>query len=102
MRRSDEDGPVVDLIHRMLEQGRPKDAQTVVFTVRDACNGEAGHKLLKMLETVTIQTLVPIHADTRALTARNAQSFIAHDLRRVMSDEFDNVAKLEKSPAVGK
>jgi hypothetical protein len=50
---------------------------------------EDGAILLELLEKATLNSLVPIFADPRALDARNAQAFIALDLRRIVSDEFD-------------
>jgi hypothetical protein len=50
-----------------------------------------------MLENSTVNWRVPILADDRALAARNAQSFIALDLRRIMSDETEQLLDRQKT-----
>lgn len=101
MRRLSEPGPVIDYIANLRRGGLDRDAQRCVLAIREVLASEAGRIVMELLEKSTIETPTPILADVRALTARNAQSFIAHDLRRVMSDEFDNVARLEQAPTKG-
>jgi hypothetical protein len=46
-----------------------------------------GVMFLNLLENATLNRSVPITAEPRALDALNAQSLIAHDLRRIVNDE---------------
>ncbi len=93
-----EPGPLLTYLSRI----RPIDAakaDDVIAQVRIALATPEGAMLLMLLEEATTLLQVPVLADPRALEARNAQSFIAADLRRIMSDETEKL--LERNLAAG-
>lgn len=92
-----ERGPLIRYIQGLQAAGKSSLARDVVIGVREAIGTDGGRILMELLEKTTIQSASSILADSRALAALNAQSFIAHDLRRVMSDEFDELLRMEKS-----
>ena len=84
-------GPLVAYIEDLVRLGLNKEAKRAARAVRLCLSTPDGRILLDLLEKATIQAPTEILADPRALAARNAQSFIAHDLRRIMSDETDAI-----------
>jgi len=68
-----------------------KSADRVVAAVRTVLSTEEGAILLDLMEKSTKDFRVSILADPRALEARNAQSFMSLDLRRIMSDETEQL-----------
>jgi hypothetical protein len=96
--RHSEPGPIIDYVQALQRAGRHDAARDIVHAVRDVGDTAAGRILLELLMKCTSGVPVPVLSDPRALAARNAQSFIAHDLRRLMSDEFDATAKMEQPP----
>lgn len=68
-----------------------------IAAIRAMLSTPDGAIFLEMLENATVNWRVPILADDRALAARNAQSFIALDLRRIMSDETEQLLDRQKT-----
>jgi hypothetical protein len=68
-----------------------------IAAIRAMLSTPDGAIFLEMLENSTVNWRVPILADDRALAARNAQSFIALDLRRIMSDETEQLLDRQKT-----
>lgn len=88
--RLSEPGPLLNYL-TWLRQSDPKAADKTVAAIRAALSTPDGAILLDLLEKSTKDLLVPILADPRALEARNAQSFIPLDLRRILSDETEQL-----------
>jgi hypothetical protein len=81
--------------------GANRDKVTeVVAAVRNALSTSDGAILLDLLEKSTLLSVLPILSDDRALSARNAQALICSDLRRIMSDEHEQLL-LAKGGASG-
>lgn len=95
-RRLSKPGPIVEYIAELQRAGMKKEADGAIEAIRSCLSTPEGAILLELLDKAILERCIPISDDPRALDANNAQSFIALDLRRVMSDEFD--AKPEVSP----
>tara|TARA_R110000851_G_scaffold308778_1_gene467893 strand:+ start:26387 stop:26731 length:345 start_codon:yes stop_codon:yes gene_type:complete len=89
-------GPLIEYISELKQAGLKKQADIVVGAVRSSLNSKDGAILLELLEKSILERSIDISADPRALDANNAQSFIALDLRRILSNEFD--ATVEPTP----
>lgn len=94
-RRLSDPGPIIEYIAN-LERMKSKDARLLVASIRKLLLSPEGLILLKLLDKAILERSVSTSADPRALDALNAQSFIALDLRRILSDEFDD--KSDKVP----
>ena len=89
-RRLSEPGPLIEYLQHLLKvPSKKNDAREVIRSCRAALSTHSGRILLEFLEKSTLETVMPVTGDVRALEARNSQSFIALDLRRILSDEFD-------------
>ena len=103
-RRLSKPGPVLNyltFLHRS-EQQHPKLKglfESTVESVRTALSTPEGAILLDLLEKSTQDFRLPPDTDPRALDALNAQSFIALDLRRIVSDELERL--LEQKTDLG-
>lgn len=95
-RRLSSPGPIIEYIAELQRAGMKKKADFAIGTIRSALSSPDGAKLLELLDKAILERSVDIASDPRALDANNAQSFIALDLRRILSDEFD--AKTEPAP----
>lgn len=95
-RRISEPGPLIGYINMLLQSGQRKTAVKVIEAVRSSLLTDEGAIVLELLEKSTLERTLPIDGDLSALAASNAQSFIALDLRRILSDEFD--AALDENP----
>lgn len=95
-RRLSKPGPIIEYIAELQRAGMKKQADFAIGAIRSAFRAPDGAKVLDLLEKATLERSIDPSADPRALDANNAQSFIALDLRRILSDEFD--AKTEPSP----
>jgi hypothetical protein len=101
-RRRSEPGPLLDYIQAL--QKTPDGAKIVkalILDLRTALDTPQGKRLLDLLEVSTLCRNLPVTSDVRALEANNAQSFIALDLRRIVSDEFDGLLA-DKETSVGR
>ncbi|PZQ99202.1 MAG: hypothetical protein DI533_00395 [Cereibacter sphaeroides] len=87
-----EKGPLLTYLQG-LWPSNPALVEKIHATIRTLLETPDGAMLLDLLEKSTSLSLTPILADTRALEARNAQGFIALDLRRIMSDEIDKLVQ---------
>lgn len=96
-RRLSNPGPLIEYISELQRGGLKRQADFAIGLVRSTFGGPDGLKVLELLEKSTLERTIDISADPRALDANNAQSFIALDLRRILSDEFD--VKSEKPQA---
>lgn len=90
-----EKGPLLQYIEKLKDLGMVREAKETILGVRECLSTPGGRILMELLEKTTIQSSTGILEDSRALAARNAQSFIAHDLRRVMSNESDAILRME-------
>lgn len=88
--RLSEPGPLLDYI-QWLRSFNPKAADSTIAAIRSVMATPDGAILLDLLEKSTKDFLHPVLADPRAFEARNAQSFIPLDLRRIMSDETEQL-----------
>ena len=88
--RLSEPGPLLSYM-QWLRGVDPKMADKTIAAIRAVMETPDGAILLDLLEKSTKDFLHPVLADPRALEARNAQSFIALDLRRIMSDETEQL-----------
>ncbi|GGE29955.1 hypothetical protein GCM10011360_17530 [Primorskyibacter flagellatus] len=89
-RRLSEPGPLIEYISELRRlPAKRKEAKELIDAIRATLRTPDGSILLDLLEKATLLRSIPITADPRALDAINAQSFIALDLRRILSDEFD-------------
>jgi hypothetical protein len=87
-----EPGPVLTYLSK-LRQVDPSLWEKTRQALRFLLETQDGAMLLDLLEKSTVQNVLPILADPRALEARNAQSLIARDLRRIVSDETDQLVQ---------
>jgi hypothetical protein len=101
-----EPGPLLTFLDRLVRQAREKNlpefermADDYRGAIRQMLSTEEGSMFLELLEKSTQLSLSPILGDERALIARNAQSFIARDLRRIMSNETEMVRQAEQASA---
>mgnify|MGYP001339783987 CR=1 FL=1 len=95
-RRLSSPGPIIEYIAELQRSGLKKKADFAIGAIRSTFNSPDGAKVLDLFEKAILERSIDPSADPRALDANNAQSFIALDLRRILSDEFD--AKTEPSP----
>jgi len=95
-RRLSEPGPLMSYINMLEQIGMRDEARIAVDAVRSVLGSKEGAILLELLEKAILERSIPISSDPRALDANNAQSFIPLDLRRILSDEFDD--KPDKIP----
>ena len=82
-------GPLIEYISELKQAGLKKQADFVVGAIRSTFKSPDGITVLKLFEKSILEKSIDISADPRALDANNAQSFIALDLRRILSNEFD-------------
>lgn len=94
-----EPGPILTYLSR-LRQVDSARADATIGAIRSLLSQPDGAILLDLLEKSTTLLVTPILADDRALFARNAQAILASDLRRIMSDEHEQVSgqDAEKRP----
>ncbi len=91
-----EPGPVLTYLSK-IGAINPALRDKTIGDIRALLAYPEGAILLELLEVSTSLSLLPTLADERALLARNAQAILASDLRRIMSDEHEQV--LERSSA---
>ena len=100
-RRLSKPGPVIEYliwIHK-AGQSHPKLSgkfRDIVNAVRDVSATPQGAMLLDLLDKSTTDYRMSPETDARALDALNAQSFIALDLRRIASDEIEQLLERQK------
>lgn len=99
-RRRNKPGPLLAYISE-YHAADPAKAKILVQSIRIAMGTNEGAILLDLIEKSTMLCASDPEENKRALGAKNAQSFIAHDLRRIMSNELDALLEDEKSPRVG-
>ena len=99
-RRLSNPGPVIEYVAELQRAGLKKEAGQAVEAIRSCLQTPDGAILLELLDKAILERSIPISDDPRALDANNAQSFIALDLRRVLSDEFDEKTE-QIQPRVG-
>ncbi len=91
-----ERGPILLYLSRLFasERREDKDAHDMaVQAVRAALSGDAGRILLELLEVSINSGPMPAATETRALGERNAQEFILSDLRRLLTNEPEQLAQ---------
>jgi hypothetical protein len=86
-----EPGPVLAYLSRLREKN-PKLADDTILDVRAILQTPGGAILLDLLEKSTLLAPLPVMSEERALAARNAQAILALDLRRITSDEHEQVS----------
>ena len=96
--RLSEPGPILQYMS-FLRSFDAKTADKVRAAVRSVLSTPDGAILLDLLEKATLKGHVPITADPRALEAINAQSFIPLDLRRILSDETEQLLSRQADKA---
>lgn len=93
LRRLSEPGPLLTYINQMRSVGLEKEARQLVLSIRSVLSTPEGKELLQFLENATMFAPSPVLADPRALAAKNAQSFIPHDLTRILGAELDELVE---------
>jgi hypothetical protein len=101
-----EPGPVLTYLSK-LRQADPAQWEKTRVALRFLLETPDGVMLLDLLEKATVHSLLPILADPRALEARNAQALIARDLRRITTDETEQLVQQQNQlasarPALGR
>lgn len=96
-RRLSKPGPIIEYISGLESSKMNREAREVVRAVRACLSTPEGAMLLELLDKAVLERSISLDADPRALDANNAQSFIALDLRRILSDEFDAILADEKT-----
>jgi len=99
-RRLSDPGPLIEYIALLQRGGSRREAKGVITSIRSMLNTPEGAIFLDLLDKAVLERSVSIAADPRALDAINAQGFIALDLRRIQSDEFDEKTEPD-APVVG-
>jgi hypothetical protein len=89
-RRLSEPGPVIRYLLALRGMDKSKH-DAAIAAARKALSGVEGRILLDLLDKSTLEIQHPVGVDPSALVASNAQSLIASDLRRLMSDELEQV-----------
>lgn len=101
-RRLSKPGPLIDYLTWLMKgeadhpqlKGRARD---VINAVKDVFSTPEGLILLDFLEKSTHDFRMSPDAEPRALDALNAQAFIALDLRRIASDELEQILDRQKN-----
>lgn len=88
-RRLSEPGPLIEYIAWLQRTKQGSKAREVIDAVRNMLRTPEGAIFLDFLDKAVLERSLAISADPRALDANNAQSFIALDLRRILSDEHN-------------
>lgn len=99
-RRLSEPGPILTYLASIRVQHRAVHDQTVA-AIQDMLRSPVGNILLDLLEKSITLRLEKSLDDDRALLARNAQGFIAADLRRMASDELAQMARQDAAASAG-
>lgn len=99
-RQHSEAGPVLKYLEK-LGQTDPVAWERVTPVIADLLRTPEGAMLLDLLEKSTLFSLTPVSADPRASEARNAQAFIALDLRRIASDETERLLEALRTKRAG-
>lgn len=88
-RRLNGTGPVIEYLNELYQAGDTDTVEKVHAAVRACLSTPDGAILLDLLVKSTEEYFLPPIADPRALDTLNAQRFIALDLRRIVSNEYD-------------
>lgn len=101
-RRHSKPGPLLDYLVELhkTEALHPKlkgRFNMVVQAIKTVASTPEGAILLDFLEKATHDYRMSPDTDPRALDALNSQSFIALDLRRIVSDELDQILQRQKN-----
>jgi len=97
-----EPGPVLSYLAKLQNSGHADQADKAIDAVRALMLTPDGAMLLELLEVSTSLSLTGVLQDERALAARNAQSFIASDLRRIVSDEYEQLLERQANAGRGR
>lgn len=91
-RQYSEKGPLLQYLEK-LQASQPDLAAAVRKAVRAMTRSDEGKIFLDLMDEAIINTQLPIMEDARAYAARNAQGLIAADLRRIASDEHEELVR---------
>lgn len=94
-------GPVWSYLQKLLDAPDAEmgdAARSALNAVRNALSTPDGAILLELLEKSTTDYFLAPSSDERALSAINAQRFIALDLRRIMSNETRHLLSKPDDP----
>ena len=88
-----EPGPILTYLAGLRKNGPSlaKQAEAAEAAVRDLLQTNDGAILLELLEKAVSLSQMAILSDERALVGRNAQTFIVSDLRRIASNETEQL-----------
>lgn len=98
-RRLSEPGPLLEYLGRLRSTGQDHTALKVEDAIRAMLRTDEGAIFLDLLDKAVLLSAFPAVADERALVARNAQGLLALDLRRILSDESEQVYGTENGPS---
>jgi hypothetical protein len=99
-RRLSEPGPILEYLNR-LRAKQPDLVMRIEMDLKAMLQTDEGRMFLELLDKSVLLSALPAVTDERALVARNAQGLLALDLRRILSDESEQVYGTEtgSSPA---
>jgi hypothetical protein len=100
-RRLSEPGPILEYLNR-LRGTNPALVMRVEQDLKTMLQTDEGRMFLDLLDKAVLLSALPTVADDRALTARNAQGLLALDLRRILSDESEQVYGPETGSSPGR
>jgi hypothetical protein len=88
-----EPGPILTYLAGLRKNGPAfsKQAEAAEKAVQSLLQTSDGAILLDLLEKAVSLSQMPIVSDERALVGRNAQTFIVSDLRRIASNETEQL-----------
>jgi hypothetical protein len=97
-----ETGPLIQYLKTLaLSDGYKTEAREAVEAIKEMLATPQGKILLDLMQKAVIERLVPTTENSSALACRNAQAFIAHDLRRIMNNELDALFEQQEGHGPG-
>lgn len=100
-RRLSEPGPILEYLNR-LRKAQPDLVLRVEDDLKAMLRTPEGQMFLDLLDKSVLLSAYPTVTDERALVARNAQGLLALDLRRILSDESEQVYGPEDGLGTGR
>lgn len=83
-------GPILEYLNWLLDHDEPASIETA-RAIKTMLKTPEGAILLDLLQKSLEMRVLPMGSDHSALAERNAQCFILSDLRRLLTDETDQI-----------